>query len=29
MNIGYWVCLSPVIFLISWGLLDAIKRGSL
>ncbi|QUR34667.1 hypothetical protein [Escherichia phage P762] len=28
MNIGYWVCLSPIIFLIAWGLLDAIKRGS-
>ena len=28
MNVGYWVCLSPVIFLIALGLLDAIKRGS-
>lgn len=28
MNIGYWVGLSPVIFLIAWGILDAIKRGS-
>lgn len=28
MNVGYWVCLSPVIFLIAWGLLDAIKRWS-